>query len=333
MRGALAAAVLACSLAGAAPAQAKRPRHKPPAVRPEDDPRLAGDAKAFARATVALQEPADGTQVEPSPGGLRVALEVSGYALGALPTASPGAARPHALLLVDNVDAFEIDGPAPIRLRGLKPGPHLLRVVLSRPWGEVVKAPGAFALARVWVGKRPQDEEAAQAAEARIFPDPRKPLLTYVFPLGKPDPALSIASEGAGGAAATEAAPETVTTAAVAPATATAAATATASAPPPSPPLSPRPPRPALDFFLSGASLRPDGRGHKVRVVIDRRELPLVRAWRPLQLKLSPGPHRVTIDLLDRLGTKVSNAVNRTDRSVLVPDAGDGVGAAQPADR
>jgi hypothetical protein len=69
-----------------------------------------------------------------------------------------------------------------------------------------------------------------------------------------------------------------------------------------------------LDFFLSGATLKKRGRGDKVRVVIDKKELPLVREWKPLLLKVRPGLHQLSVDLLDRRGTKVRNAVNRSDR-------------------
>jgi hypothetical protein len=68
-----------------------------------------------------------------------------------------------------------------------------------------------------------------------------------------------------------------------------------------------------LDFYLTGAKLV--RRGDKVRVVIDKREYPTVRAWKPLSLTLKPGVHHITIDLLDRRGTKVRNALNRSDRT------------------
>jgi hypothetical protein len=71
-----------------------------------------------------------------------------------------------------------------------------------------------------------------------------------------------------------------------------------------------------LDLHVSGAQL--SRRGHKVRVVVDKKELPLLADDQPLRLKLKPGPHRVTVDLLDARATKVQ-PFNRTDRSFTLP--------------
>ena len=71
--------------------------------------------------------------------------------------------------------------------------------------------------------------------------------------------------------------------------------------------------RPVLDFYLANA--RVARRGDKVRVVLDRRELPLVTDWKPLHLRRAHrGAHRVTVDLLSRRGLDVKNALNRTER-------------------
>ena len=56
-------------------------------------------------------------------------------------------------------------------------------------------------------------------------------------------------------------------------------------------------------------------RGDKVRIVLDKRELPLATEWKPVALRRARhGTHKLTIDLLNRKGLKVKNAVNRTDR-------------------
>ena len=120
---------------------------------------------------------------------------------------------------------------------------------------------GALALARIWVGPRP-DGDAAGAAEERAWPDPNKPILTLVLPAGAAN----------------------------------------------DPPL--------LDVHLRGATL--SRRSYKVRVVVDKRELPLLTEEKPRKLSLAPGRHRITVDLLDKRGTRVGNAVNRTDRSFNV---------------
>ncbi len=298
------AALVALLCAGGVEAKGKKARGPAQTrVRLEFDPKLPGHAKEFARARVILEEPADLSEIALAPDAIKVVVHVEGYLLARSET-GPG---PFALLLVDDEAALPFDdASAPLLLRGVKPGPHLLRVVLSRPWGEVVKAPGALALSRIWVGPRLAGP-AGKAAEGAVWPDPKKPLLTCVFPLpelreGGPTleayPASVVAAEGEGiGATAEE----------------TRDAGSGLGAGAASAPRSPQ--RPLLDFFLSGATLRPRGRGDKLRLVVDKKELPLVREWKPVPLKVKAGEHRLTVDLLDRRGTKVRNAVNRTDRS------------------
>ena len=263
-------------LAAPAQARARRRVQLPRAERPEDDLRLRGDAKAFLGARVAIVAPADLAQLEG--GAVQVQLKIDGYALGPL---VPGGPVPHAHLIVDNEPALEVDLAAPLSLTGLRPGPHALRVVLCRPWHEVVKAPRAFALARFWLGPR-LEGKAGKAAEFVAWPDPRKPILTYVLPIGDPGKdAQELATDAEADAADPQRAP-------------------------------------VLDFYLSGARLA--RRGDKVRVVLDRRELPLTTEWKPLLLKRARGgAHKLTIDLLDRRGLKVKNAVNRTDRAFALP--------------
>jgi hypothetical protein len=320
---ALAGAAWLCALALlAAPAgEAARPHRtrraaRPGAARPEDNPRLKGDSKAFARARVRFAEPADEAQVGVSDDGVRVTVEISGYALGAPPGAPPDALRPHAHLIVDNEATLTIeDDKRPRLLKGLRPGPHVLRLVLCRPWHEVVKAPRAFALTRFWLGPRPEGK-ARRAAEALAWPNPKKPLLTYVLPLSPeaPDgPRLAPVPEPAPAAPAAYTAP--IGELAV-------AASSTAPEAPADPPapaahagVRRKEPRPhvQLDFFLSAARLV--RRGYRVRVVIDKKEYPTIRSWKPLRLdRLKPGVHQATIDLLDRRGTKTHTALNRTDR-------------------
>jgi hypothetical protein len=334
-RAALAAAVLV-----ALPAVAARKPAKPPvAARPEDDLRLKGDAKAFDRATVSFKLPADLAELsadEP----VRIEFKLTGYAIGAakpagtvaqvLGAAKAGGPAPHVHLIVDNEPAFEIDDAAtPLLLRGLARGPHLLRMVLCRPWHEVVKAPHAFALTRFWVGPK-LEGKSGHAAEFVAWPDPHKPLVTYVLPAGDPphelhlEPVLtyetmpdpSVATPGQG----SEDADEPDTDEADPPAAnagkgqnapkASTLATGASHAHPP------RREKPILDFYLSNVKL--GRRGDKLRLVLDKRELPLVTEWKPQHLRRAhPGPHKITIDLLNRRGLKVKNAFNRTDRAFV----------------
>lgn len=296
-------------------AHARKPPVRPPrsAGRPEDDPRLRGDAKAFARAKVRFVEPSDEAELPLRDEGVRVSFAVQGYALGPATGAVPGGLQPHAHLIVDNEVALTVsDATRPVFVRGIKPGPHFLRLVLCRPWHEVVKAPGAFALTRFWVGPSPEGKKG-RTAEQAAWPDPKKPLLTYVLPLtvaqpGGPElaPPEPGSSDGAP--------PEPTRPEGAAP------------APPPegsqADPAGGRPhgsgakarPHAVLDFYLSGAKLV--RRGYRVRVVIDKKEYPTVRAWKPVRLdRLRAGAHRITIDLLDRRGNKVRDLQGRTDRT------------------
>ena len=298
LRQALLVALALCLALPAEAARAKKKRpHKPagpPPARAEDDPRKKGDSPVFARAAIAFAEPKDLSEVdEVSP--VRIELRVAGYALGAL---KPGGPVPHAHLIVDNEPAVEVDDVSmPLALSGLSRGPHLLRAVLCRPWHEVVKAPKAFAMVRFWVGPK-LPGKAGKAAEFVAWPDPKKPILTYVLPVGAPGkdaPALKVTRDR-------QQQPD-------------------AAAPEVDAPLeAPQPgaDRPVLDFYLAHGRL--SRRGDKLRIVLDRRELPLIVEWKPQHLRRARrGAHRITIDLLNRRGLTVKNAVNRTDRSFDAP--------------
>ena len=261
-------------------AEARRHPHKARSVKgliAEEDPALKGSAPAFARAKVAIRAPLDLALLDGAE--VRIELEVERYAIVA------GGA--HAHLIVDNEPALEVDAAGSLVLRGLRPGPHLLRAILCRPWHEVVKAKGAFALVRFWLGPR-LGGKAGKAAEYVAWPDPKKPLLTYLLPLGEKGSDAQPLELAEAGSPDPAAAPSARRPAAAGPA--------------------------RLDFYLSNARLA--RRGDKIRLVLDRRELPLVTKWEPVPLRLKgPDPHRISIDLLDRRGRKVKNAVNRTDRT------------------
>ncbi|HUJ24437.1 MAG TPA: hypothetical protein VLW85_00350 [Myxococcales bacterium] len=221
-----------------------------PAQSRKHDERLRGDSPKLARASVAFIAPADLARIEFDV-PVEVQLKVENY---------PMDAGAHVHLIVDNEPAMQVDDLSkPVALK-LEAGPHLVRAVLCRPWHEVVKAPHAFAMSRFWIGP-PLPGKAGRAAEFVAWPDPKKPILTYVLPL----------PQG----------------------------------------------RPTLDFYLANARLA--RRGDKLRVVLDRRELPLLTEWKPFPLRRARGgTHRITIDLLNRKGLKVKNAVNRTDRVFTV---------------
>jgi hypothetical protein len=250
-------------------APAKPGRH----VRPEQDPKLGGAAKAFAKATISFATPADRDVLKRDE--IEVRLEIAHYAL-------VGGA--HAHLIFDNEPALEVDDlEDPIVLKDVPAGPHVLRAVLCRPWHEVVKAKGAFAMVRFWAGPRFAGR-AAEIAEKADWPDPKKPLLTYVLPIGE-------RTKGAQGFESDSTDQESNGAAQ-------------------------KPRVPALDFYLSNGRL--GHRDAKVRVIVDKSELPLVTKWEPKRLaRLKPGEHRITIDLLNRKGEKVANVVNRTDRTFV----------------
>ncbi len=326
---ALAVALLLPSLALAAPsgaAKSRRAAAKKPAPKkllPEENPRLGGAARAFAKARIRFEAP--GERVELALGQVTVRLSISGYAL---------VGRAHAHLIVDNQPALQVDDVSrPLVLENLAPGPHLLRAVLCRPWHEVVKAPRAFALVRFWSGPRVPGREG-RIAEWQVWPDPRRPLLTYVLPLAapRPDDARFVREAAAPMPTASVATPATAATAATAASNDPNLGGSNGVAPPPPPPPLPPPPAPAppraqrlrppaLDFYLSRAKL--GRRSYKVRVVLDRAELQLVKTWHPRRLpRLRHGRHHITIDLLDRMAVKVPGALNRTDRVFQVGPAG-----------
>jgi hypothetical protein len=313
---ALAVALLLPSLALAAPrgagkalpAAARKPV-PPPAKKlaPEENPKLGGAAKAFSRARIRFEAPADRAEV--SPGEVTVRLAISGYAL-------LGGAHVH--LIVDSQPALQIDDVSrALTLENLAHGPHLLRAVLCRPWHEVVKAPHAFALVRLWSGPRPAGRAGA-VAESQVWPDPRRALLTYVLPLGEPrESDARFRSE-----------PPPATVPVAAAASNDPNLGGSNGVPPPPPPPPPLPPPvaapvrrarpPALDFYLSHAKL--GRRSYKVRVVLDRAELQLIKSWEPRRLpRLRPGRHHIAIDLLDRRALKVPGTLNRTDRTFHTP--------------
>ena len=125
------------------------------------------------------------------------------------------------------------------------------------------------------------------------WPDPKRPILTYVLPVGPPPAGLKLARESVEQDPTEEKALD--------------------------PPAAPAPgaDRPVLDFYLANGRLA--RRGDKVRIVLDKRELPLITEWKPQHLRRARfGTHRLTIDLLNRKGLKVKNAVNRTDRAFTV---------------
>jgi len=287
-------AMVLAGVAAAPPAEARvRKKRKAAAavapVRPEDDPRKRGGSPAFRKASLAFAEPVDLGELGDGP--VRIRLVVKGYALGAL---KPGGPSPHAHLIVDNEPAMEIaDAEATWVLTGLPAGPHLVRAVLCRPWHEVVKAPKAFAMARFWVGPRLQGK-AGKAAESVTWPRPRGPILTYVLPVGVPSQELKLTREQASDD----------------PREPGAASDSTEG--------SPGANRPVLDFYFANGKL--GRRGDKVKIVLDRRELPLITDWKPHPLRRGHrGKRRITIDLLNRRGLKVNNVVNQTDRVFTVP--------------
>jgi hypothetical protein len=290
--------LLAILLAASPAARKHHAVKRAPAARPEDDTRLKGDAPAFKQAAVSFVTPEDLAELAPED-GVRIELKLSGYALGPL---HPDGPVPHAHLIVDNEPALQLDdASSPFLLRGLVRGPHMLRVVLCRPWHEVVKAPHAFAIARFWVGPK-LEGKSGRAAEFVAWPDLHKPLVTYVLPVGEPPREIVLEALQR---------PENVPDPSIAtpgePADAGVAA-------PPAPRK--RAEHPVLDFYLSNSKLA--RRGDKLRVVLDRRELPLVTEWKPQKLRRArPGPHKLTIDLMNRKGLKVKNAANRTDRAFL----------------
>lgn len=71
-----------------------------------------------------------------------------------------------------------------------------------------------------------------------------------------------------------------------------------------------------LDYWLVGADLTPGG--YKVRYTLDGKEFYMYH-WIPVWWKgLSPGEHKVVLELLDKDGKVVDNGWNRTERTFTV---------------
>ncbi|MFL5248310.1 MAG: hypothetical protein ACJ79V_10850, partial [Myxococcales bacterium] len=218
-------------------APAKSVKH----VRPEQDPKLGGAAKAFAKAAVSFAAPHDREVLKRDE--IEVALKIDHYAL-------VGGA--HAHIILDNEPALEVDDvEEPVVLKDVPHGPHVLRAVLCRPWHEVVKAKGAFAIVRFWAGPR-FSGRAAELAEKADWPDPRKPLLTYVLPIGE----RTKEAQGFDSDATVEDATDAQG--------------------------AKKPEMPTLDFYVSNGQL--GRRAAKVRVVLDKSEMPLMVKWEPRRL-------------------------------------------------
>ena len=154
---------------------------------------------------------------------------------------------------------------------------------------------------------------AGVQAERHAWPDPRRPILTYVLPIGEAPadaPELVSAQEPASARTELEAPME--------PTTLPQPSAKTVATPISAAPGNPTPPGlPVLDFYLSRARLA--RRGFKVLVVLDRFEMPLTRAWEPVRLsRAKAGRHHISVDLLDRMGLKVHGALNQTDRTFHV---------------
>jgi hypothetical protein len=126
------------------------------------------------------------------------------------------------------------------------------------------------------------------------------PLLTYVLPVGDPPADLTLSRVVA------ENAPQDPSEAKQSEAVAEA-------------PL-PGASRPVFDFYFANGKL--GRRGDKIRIVLDKRELPLITEWKPLALRRAhAGKHWLSVDLLSRKGLKVHNVANRTDRAFTAEQA------------
>jgi hypothetical protein len=147
----------AAAAAPALPAVATAPR--PDAAKPD------GRAAEFAKTKVQIVEPKHDQNVG-NGAEVKVTVKLDGYAIGN---------GPHVHVILDNDPYLRADSvAAPVVLKNVKPGGHLLRVFASRPWHESLKGEGNFAMVRFVVGT---DDGAFKV-------DAAKPVLTYSRPKG-----------------------------------------------------------------------------------------------------------------------------------------------------
>ncbi len=142
----------------------------------EYDTGIGGDAPIFKDVKLEFVSPKENSVGADSP-NLDVVFRLSGYKTPGAPPA-PGEKAPHVHVILDNQPyQADYDATRPFVLKGLTPGAHTVRAFPSRPWHESIKAPGAFAMVRFFVGKK-------EATKGK-WPDLRKPLLTYSRPKGE----------------------------------------------------------------------------------------------------------------------------------------------------
>lgn len=127
-----------------------------------------GEALAQRQPRLSILEPADGASLPDGPWALR--LQVEDWPLVDAGSLGLG---PHLLIQLDDGPALPVVQTS-LAMPPLSPGSHRLTVMAARPWGEVVKRPGAFQQIRL----------ERIAANPIRQPAPGSPQLLATAPLG-----------------------------------------------------------------------------------------------------------------------------------------------------
>ncbi len=135
-----------------------------------------GEALAQRQPRLTILEPADGALIPEGPWALR--LQVEDWPLV---DAGPLGLGPHLLIQLDDGPALPVVQTS-LEMPPLSPGSHRLTVMAARPWGEVVKRPGAFQQIRLQrIAANPLSQPASGSpqllATAPLGASPAEPVL------------------------------------------------------------------------------------------------------------------------------------------------------------
>ncbi len=229
--------------------------------------------------------PANGSEVEGAT--VPVRLELSGDLKGYQPHKDPATGNGNHIhvILDDNPYEAYYDLTAPLELRNVTAGKHVLRVFASRPWHESYKNEGSFQMVTFSVKgggdvSRPTTTGSGQvmsnnnstpdSSSQTIEVDSGKPLLTYSRPKGEYKGAETEAI--------------------------------------------------MIDFWLTNAKLKGDGGEYRVRYIVDDDDPQYLDKWEPVWLAgWINGKHTVRLELIGPDGYPFKNgSFNVTTREIMV---------------
>jgi hypothetical protein len=144
-----------------------------------------GDSAHYPKVKLQIVSPREGQVLTNANDSVRIVMMVTGYRLGK-PTSGDSAKGiayskegQHVHVIVDDKPYMaNYKNGQPFNVGVLAPGAHTIRAFPSYSWHESIKSPGAFATKTFYVGKGPDDANAAPSNNLQ------GPLLTYSRPKG-----------------------------------------------------------------------------------------------------------------------------------------------------